>query len=91
MLFRTEVYWYRVNARASLSCLRLANAHHGSSWPRVGMVLWEAGLHDDAPAGLVAAAAVAGLSALGGGRRLDDSGDGGGDAGRHVCGVVDWF
>jgi hypothetical protein len=46
------------------------------------------GLHDDTPAGLVAAAAVARLSALWGGRGLDDGGDGGGNAGRHDCDVV---
>jgi hypothetical protein len=51
--------------------------------------LSEADLHDDAPAGLVTAAAVARLTALGGWRRLDDGGDGGGDAGRHVCSDVD--
>jgi len=45
------------------------------------------GLHDDAPAGLVAATAVAGLAALGDGGGLDDGGDGGGDAGRHSEGV----
>ena len=44
-------------------------------------------LHDGAPARLVAAAAVARLAALGGGSRLDDGGDGGGDAGRHSEGV----
>jgi hypothetical protein len=48
-----------------------------------------AGLHDDAPAGLVAAAAIAGLTALGGGCGLDDGGDGGSDAGRHCDGVVE--
>ena len=42
-------------------------------------------LHDGAPAGFVAAAAIAGLAALGGGG-LDDGGDGGGDAGRHFEG-----
>ncbi|OIB93218.1 hypothetical protein A7L05_18890 [Acinetobacter baumannii] len=41
------------------------------------------GLHDRAPAGLVAAAAFARLAALGDGSGLDDGGDGGGDAGRH--------
>lgn len=35
-------------------------------------------LHDDATAGLLEAAAVAGLAALGFGRRLDDRGDAGG-------------
>lgn len=39
-------------------------------------------LHDSAPAGFVAAAAVARLAALGG-SGLDDGRDGGGDAGRH--------
>lgn len=39
-------------------------------------------LHDSAPARFVAAAAIAGLAALGG-SGLDDGGDGGGDAGRH--------
>jgi len=38
--------------------------------------------HDDTPAGFVAAAAVAGLAA-GDWLRLDDGGNGGGDAGGH--------
>lgn len=42
-------------------------------------------LHDRAPAGLVAAAAVAGLAAGGlDGLGLDDGGDGGGGAALHV-------
>jgi hypothetical protein len=45
-------------------------------------------LHDDAPAGLVAAAAIARLSASEDGGRLDDGRDSGGDAGRHVEDVL---
>jgi hypothetical protein len=41
-------------------------------------------LHDDAPAGLVATAAVAGFTALWGRSGLDDGGDGGSDGARHV-------
>ena len=40
-------------------------------------------LHDNAPAGLAAAAAVTGLAALNG-LRLDDGGNGRSSAGRHV-------
>ena len=40
-------------------------------------------LHDDAPAGLVAAAAVTGLAALDG-LRLDDGGNGRSSAGGHI-------
>ena len=45
-------------------------------------------LHDDAPAGLVAAAAVARLAAREDGLRLDDGRDGGSDATRHFGDVV---
>jgi hypothetical protein len=41
------------------------------------------GLHDDAPARLVAATAIARLSAGEDGDGLDDGGDGRGNAGRH--------
>ena len=47
-------------------------------------------LHDRAPAGLLAAAAVTGLSAAHG-LRLDDSGDGRGGASRHDGKVGDGF
>jgi hypothetical protein len=45
-------------------------------------------LHDDTPAGLVAAEAVARLSTGEHGLRLDDGGDGGSDAARHIEGLT---
>jgi hypothetical protein len=45
-------------------------------------------LHDSAPAGLIAATAIARLSARENGSGLDDGRDGGGDAGRHVEDVL---
>lgn len=48
-------------------------------------------LHDDAPARLVAAAAVARFSARENRRRLDDGRDGRSDATRHGDGVESWL
>jgi hypothetical protein len=86
-------YWMLnvlVSTTSMTSTIRNVSAEPGS-WLLVIQTLWClscSGLHDDAPAGLGAAAAVARLSALWGGRRLDDGGDAGGDTGRHGGGVV---
>jgi hypothetical protein len=45
-------------------------------------------LHNNAPAGLIAATAIARFSAGENGCGLDNGRDGGGDAGRHIEGVV---
>lgn len=54
---------------------------------RKSAVLWYT-LHDDAPAGLIAATAVARFTTLDNGPGLDDGRNAGSDTGRHVCGCL---